>query len=195
MDRGDRGDWAGVMARPKKRCCVLGCDRTHRGLGLCSLHYNRMRQHGSTELPVNDRSPGASEKAPFDNIRAAALFARHINADVGPEACWLWISGKSEYPNLTIEGRNIKAHRLSWMLANDTYDLTSTDFICHHCDNRRCVNPSHLYRGDARTNVEDMFRRGRATPTEQRRIQHALAAPRGDQHWTRRMPERIRRAS
>jgi hypothetical protein len=31
--------------------------------------------------------------------------------------------------------------------------------ICHRCDNKRCVRPSHLYLGTCQTNAQDRFER------------------------------------
>jgi len=39
--------------------------------------------------------------------------------------------------------------------------LLSEEMACHHCDNRRCTEPTHLYLGNAKTNAEDRERRGR----------------------------------
>ena len=35
--------------------------------------------------------------------------------------------------------------------------------VCHKCDNTRCINPKHLYLGDAQTNAND-----RKIPTEEK---------------------------
>lgn len=34
-------------------------------------------------------------------------------------------------------------------------------WILHHCDNRKCVNPSHLFIGDNQTNHQDMVAKSR----------------------------------
>lgn len=31
-------------------CTVLDCQRPHKGLGYCKLHYDRVRRHGTTDL-------------------------------------------------------------------------------------------------------------------------------------------------
>jgi hypothetical protein len=35
--------------------------------------------------------------------------------------------------------------------------------VCHHCDNRRCCNPQHLFLGDTAANMGDKKRKMRQT--------------------------------
>jgi hypothetical protein len=35
--------------------------------------------------------------------------------------------------------------------------------LCHHCDNRRCCNPSHLFVGTREDNIYDATVKGRMT--------------------------------
>ncbi|RPI81293.1 MAG: hypothetical protein EHM34_08830 [Nitrosopumilales archaeon] len=34
-------------------------------------------------------------------------------------------------------------------------------YICHKCDNPKCVNPDHIYAGTPQTNADDMVARNR----------------------------------
>lgn len=45
------------MPKPRSYCTVAGCDRKNFGRGLCSLHYKRVRNHGSPEKPPRLRRP------------------------------------------------------------------------------------------------------------------------------------------
>lgn len=78
---------------------------------------------------------------------------------LGP-GCWEWLGGK--YPNgygmIVGEGRTLLAHRVSWNLHfGDTEGL----FVLHHCDNRSCVKPAHLFLGTQLDNIRDMDFKGR----------------------------------
>lgn len=77
--------------------------------------------------------------------------------------CWIWIGSVSSngYGTLGINGKSLRAHRVSWMLANGRNELHRWEFICHSCDNPLCVNPSHLWLGDAKANMSDCIAKGR----------------------------------
>lgn len=51
------------------------------------------------------------------------------------------------------------AHRVSWRIAHGP--IPAGGWVLHHCDNRGCVNPAHLYIGTPADNVRDRDTRGR----------------------------------
>lgn len=71
--------------------------------------------------------------------------------------CLLWIGAKTAtgYGIFRWGHRErMKAHRYSFLLHNG--DLQDK-FVLHKCNNRLCVNPTHLYLGDSKDNVRDMI--------------------------------------
>ena len=91
-------------------------------------------------------------------------FWEKVNKTNNINDCWNWTAGcrkKDGYGTLKYNKKFIDAHRLSWMVANNKFDLTSKDFICHKCDNKKCVNPNHLFLGNAKINAKDAYDKGR----------------------------------
>lgn len=84
----------------------------------------------------------------------ARLFWQHVRRT---DFCWFW-TGSTNKAGYGVHGA-ILAHRASWMLLRG--ELDSRRKLLHTCDNRRCVNPNHLYPGTQMDNVRDMLNRGR----------------------------------
>ena len=76
--------------------------------------------------------------------------------------CWAW-TGALDARGRGRVWRNGKLklhHRAVWEILIGP--IPAGALLCHHCDNPTCGNPAHLYVGDGKTNVADMFGRGRA---------------------------------
>lgn len=77
------------------------------------------------------------------------------------DTCWLWKKSvnKLGYGNFHVGDKNLAAHRVAWELLRGP--IPPGVHVLHHCDNRRCVNPDHLYLGSHRDNMRDKINRDR----------------------------------
>lgn len=76
-------------------------------------------------------------------------------------SCWEWKGklDKGGYGYLSHKGYPYKAHRLSYEIY---YAEPLGELHClHSCDNRKCVNPLHLFSGTNLDNVRDKVQKGR----------------------------------
>ena len=89
------------------------------------------------------------------------------------DSCWNWMSTKiwNGYGRLSFDGRPQLAHRVAWMFY--VGDIPNGLCVLHRCDNRGCVNPSHLFLGTYADNVHDCMNKGRRVDNAGEKHGHA----------------------
>jgi hypothetical protein len=110
--------------------------------------------------------------------RARALFLSKIDRSAGPGAChpWTGCADRDGYGWFGGKHRHANTIALEFKLGRP---LAPGMCALHTCDNPPCCNEAHLYEGTKKQNRADAAARGRI--------------PAGDNHWTRRRPELVKR--
>ena len=75
--------------------------------------------------------------------------------------CWVWTASKDTggYGQIRIDGKLARAHRVAY--ETEYAAVPAGLLVCHHCDNRSCVRPAHMFLGSHQANMDDMGAKGR----------------------------------
>lgn len=130
-------------------CAEIGCNKPIQSKGLCRRHYYLLVTHGDSQV---------YKKVARDAPMSERFWSR-VALTANDSRCWEWTGylNPNGYGDVWIDTVRYRAHRYAWFLIKGYHP---TLFLCHTCDNRKCVNPKHLYEGTNRDNVNDILERG-----------------------------------
>lgn len=80
---------------------------------------------------------------------------------ISDNGCWEWQAALNK-PGYAVVWHNKKLH-LGHRVAYELWIGQIPDglFVCHKCDNPRCMNPDHLFIGNDKMNQDDSVKKGR----------------------------------
>lgn len=131
----------------------------------------------------------------WDNVSLYDRLMYRVDTSAGPDSCWPKAGHHDDdgYPVIKVNGKKRRANRVSWELANGR-SLLPGEWVLHHCDNPACINPAHLFIGDAKANSDDKVAKGRQAKGERTGwYTKPENMSRGDNHYARTHPERLAR--
>lgn len=129
------------------------CDRY-----LCQCECGNTKVEAIHNLNRKKRTRFDCGKCPKTDEQPISLFLSKVTKT---DSCWLWNNSldRDGYGTISISNFRLKAHRASYLFF--VGELEEGKFVCHTCDNPRCVNPKHLFLGTHLDNERDKDLKGR----------------------------------
>jgi predicted RNA-binding Zn-ribbon protein involved in translation (DUF1610 family) len=147
------------LRNKKPSCKVDGCDKKWFSVGYCSMHYARYQKYEDHNIvrKTNEGMYKFNGYSVFDRTPQEFLNRKSRRVETG---CIEWTAhltssgyGKIGYYNYGKMFNFRLAHRLAYFLYYGDFDREL--FVCHKCDNPKCINPEHLFLGSHKDNMRD----------------------------------------
>jgi len=155
-----------------EKACAEDCDSSGRGFephqppqSQCALQVSS-RSHSINFRTCFRRCKPPNRLQPMDSFIPKNP-AKHMfwsKAEIkNPDECWSWCGAisKNGYGCYAIGRTRASAHRVAYEIGHKKR-IPAGLVVRHKCDNKKCVNPSHLEIGTSKENSQDMVSRGRA---------------------------------
>lgn len=120
------------------------------------------------------------------------IYGRFWTKVVKTETCWIWSARitKNGYGQFKINYKSLLAHRVAWELINASENLLEKVCVLHKCDNRKCVNPKHLFLGTVKDNNRDRKQKDRSANGNRNGSRlYPEKLIRGEKHWNAKLTE------
>lgn len=101
-------------------------------------------------------------------------FLSHVKESAAPSGsnlqtpCWVWTAscsggnnGRPQFNQRLANGGQKNTNAARWAYMHFKHQPASGAYLCHMCDNPMCVNPDHLWEGDANDNTQDCIAKSR----------------------------------
>lgn len=94
-------------------------------------------------------------------IKKQSALKRLLSKTNKKKLCWDYTGniGANGYGQFWMNNKNYSAHRASFLLLKGT--IPYGKHVCHTCDNKKCINPDHLFLGTPKENNDNKIVKGR----------------------------------